>query len=494
MRVSFGAWHEKLAYAFGCDLRSLAAFRIAIGLLLLAGLAWRLPEFHEHYTDVGAWPIAAAHEDAPLRWPLSLYFLSGEPWWTAALFVVSALAAVALAAGWRTRTASVVSWVLLVSLQNRNGLMLNGGDVILRLLLFWGIFLPLGACWSVDARGRPKRRAVLVSTATVALLLQVAMVYFFNALYKTGASWRLAGTAIEESLRMETYATQMGHALLAAPGFLRFSTYTIWWLELLGPFLPFLPWRNALFRFAAVVLFMSFHAALFLCLRIGLFPLVGLSAWLPFLPAQFWNRFRVSPPEVPPLESRPWRWQVAPAIFLAFIFVWNISGFEKASRPEWFRRAGLQSGLDQKWQLFAPIPLQAEGWHVAVLECSDGLEYDALTGQEVNWDRPKSLAAGIRSVNWRKFLHEIRMGPSYRGRYLCEWIVREWNATHPSAQVQRIRLHYLWEWTANRQNPPDNQLVYEDPPGELTKELLARTLKEKRQPGKPVEPAEVGDL
>jgi hypothetical protein len=39
----------------------------------------------------------------------------------------------------------------------------------------------------VDARGRPKRRAVLVSAATVALLLQVAMVYFFNALYKTGA-------------------------------------------------------------------------------------------------------------------------------------------------------------------------------------------------------------------------------------------------------------------------------------------------------------------
>src|SRR5262245_25220903 len=140
-RAGFGAVpiiqavHQIAARVFGCDLRSLAVWRMALGLLLLGGLILRLPEFHAHYTEAGAWPIAAAQEDTPAYW--SIYFLHGSAAYVALLFGLSALAALALLLGWQTRAATIVSWVLLISLQTRNDLMLNGGDVLLRLMLFW---------------------------------------------------------------------------------------------------------------------------------------------------------------------------------------------------------------------------------------------------------------------------------------------------------------------------------------------------------------------
>jgi hypothetical protein len=36
-------------------------------------------------------------------------------------------------------------------LKQENGVIHQAGDLLLRLLLWWAMFLPLGACWSVDS-------------------------------------------------------------------------------------------------------------------------------------------------------------------------------------------------------------------------------------------------------------------------------------------------------------------------------------------------------
>lgn len=480
--------------ALGCDLRSLAALRIAMGLLLLAGLALRLPEFHEHYTDSGAWPLAAARGDAG-HWSLSLF--SGSAHWAGALFGISALAALALTVGWFTRTATVVSWVLLLSLHARNSLMLNGGDVLLRLLLFWGMLLPLGARWSLDARrarslaeNTPPTSAppTLVSAGTVALLVQVALVYVFNALYKTDPCWLADGTAITETLHLETYHTPWGRALLDMPGLLSAGTRVVWWLELLGPFLLFIPWRPAAFRLAAVGLFMGFHLSLFCTIRIGLFPLVGMAAWLPFIPGAFWDWLSRKHRYDRPIATQPIPLQVVQSAALALVVSVNLAGYFAKPGPHSFysevTAAARPFRLDQKWQLFAPKPLHHEGWYVAVLECDDN-EYDAFTGQEINWLRPASLAAWYPSVNWRKFLWDLRIGDPHRARWLCAWLRSRWEKDHPGKKVNRIRLHYLWEATARRQSPPGNQLIYEDPEGPMTAQF--------RSISKPTDAAERSD-
>ena len=137
---------------FGIDLRSLALFRIAIALLLLIDLASRLRLLSANYTDAGAHPRSTALLAYAMDGLPSLYMLGGSTRFALALFLVAGVAAVLLGIGWRTRIATVVSWLLLDSLHSRHLLLLDGGDYLLRCLLFWSIFLPLGARGSFDAR------------------------------------------------------------------------------------------------------------------------------------------------------------------------------------------------------------------------------------------------------------------------------------------------------------------------------------------------------
>ena len=53
--------------------------------------------------------------------------------------------------GYRARLATIACWFLVMSIHNRNPMILSAGDILLRLLLFWAMFLPLGARYSVDA-------------------------------------------------------------------------------------------------------------------------------------------------------------------------------------------------------------------------------------------------------------------------------------------------------------------------------------------------------
>jgi hypothetical protein len=273
------------------------------------------------------------------------------------------------------------------------------------------------------------------------------------------------------------------------------GTHVVWWLEFLGPVLAFIPWRNGFFRTLACALFMGFHAALFATLRINLFPLVGMAAWLAFLPPAFWNFRRRFPGPDSKIShvSQSWWAQTVAGVLMLLVIGSNVADWlrfrNKTELPQWLDTTLYKSlstlRIKQTWRLFAP-PLAMEGWYVTVLEYPDGSAYDALTGKEVSWDRPGSLADRMPSVNWRRFLMAIREGDGSRARWYCAWLMREWEATHPGAKVRRIRLHYLWEWTAKRQKPPDNQLVYETPPGAMTEQW-------KKLRATPVDPGERGD-
>ena len=137
------------ARMFGIDVRSLAVFRIGLGALLLADLAVRTTDLEAHYSDLGVLPRDFLSETMRGTWKWSLHIAHGSSLFQAMLFLVAAIAAFALMLGYRSRLASVVSWVLLFSLQTRNPLVNNGGDMLLRALLFWAMFLPLDQCWSL---------------------------------------------------------------------------------------------------------------------------------------------------------------------------------------------------------------------------------------------------------------------------------------------------------------------------------------------------------
>jgi vitamin K-dependent gamma-carboxylase-like protein len=281
----------KLTELFGADLRSLAALRIVLAVLVLADLASRAPDLYAHYTDRGVLP-GNVLQAILSPWAFSLNLVSGEPFFQALYFGVTALAALALLVGYRTRLMTVVVWVLLFSLQWRNPFVLNAGDTLLRMLLFWGMFLPLGAYWSLDRARKvaaPRLSMHFLSFATVGLFLQIAFMYWFAAIKKSGPEWRVDGTALYYALSIDQLTTPTGSYLLQFPALLKGLTFATLGLEIIGPFLLFFPFFTGPVRTGAIVAFMSFHFGIWLTLDIGIFPWIGAFCMVCFLPSWFWN-------------------------------------------------------------------------------------------------------------------------------------------------------------------------------------------------------------
>ena len=282
----------KLEQLFGLDLRSLAVLRIGLALLILTDLFKRAFDLQSHYSDEGILPRSVLIEQNLNPWRWSIHLFSGQALFQGVLFILAGAIAIALLFGYRTRFVTIISWALLLSLQLRNPLINNAGDVELRLILFWSIFLPLGAHYSVDralnssSRILPKR---LLSPATVALTLQVCFVYWFTWSLKSDPIWHTEGSAVYYALNLDYLVTPIGKFLLNFPSLLVFLTFTTLWFELLGPFLLFVPFRTDFFRFLAVMLFVGLHLGFGAGLLIGLFPYVSAVAWLAFLPSGFWQ-------------------------------------------------------------------------------------------------------------------------------------------------------------------------------------------------------------
>ena len=201
-----------MARLFAIDLSSLALFRVALGLAILVNLANLAPWAADFFSDQGVLTRdALVASTSPHRF--SLYLGNGKPIFVWLLFGVHALAALGLIVGWRSQWMAAVNWLLLISLINRNPFILQGGDQLITLLAFWGMFLPLGARWSVDAaladKPLPSPANSHLSIASAAMLAQVLYVYFIGALLKDSAIWIPDGEAVY-------YATHLANGLPAS--------------------------------------------------------------------------------------------------------------------------------------------------------------------------------------------------------------------------------------------------------------------------------------
>jgi Vitamin K-dependent gamma-carboxylase len=259
---------------------------------VLADLASRATDLRQHYTDAGILPRTALVEQVLSPWAFSLNLMNGQLFFQALLFVAAAVAALCMLFGYRTRLMTIVLWVLLLSIQWRNPLVGGSDGPLLRMLLFWAMFLPLGACWSVDRAKSTVRRVStgFLSMATFALFLQIAFVYWFTAVLKSGPEWRVDGTAIYYALSLDQISTQLGDYLLNFPELLKFMTFSTYGLEAFGPLLLFCPFFTGPVRTAAVFAFMSLHFGIWLTMDIGIFPWISALCMVCFLPAWFWEK------------------------------------------------------------------------------------------------------------------------------------------------------------------------------------------------------------
>ena len=278
---------------FGIDLRSLAIFRISIALIIVVDLIARFSDLEAHYTDRGVLPIDTVIEHSP-KWRVSVHLLNGSIEFQAVLFIIAGLFAVGLLLGYYTRFVTPVVWFLTISLHSRNWLVMQGGDYLLSLLLFWSMFLPLGARYSIDRLRNLhqfQESHLILSGGTVAALLQICFVYWFSAALKSPKNWLVRGTGVYYALMLDRYVTEPGKLLLEFhPLLLKFLTYATMGLEAFGPLLAFSPFLSGPVRCFVIVSFMTFHFGMGLCLELGLFSYICIASWLLFVPGWFWDQ------------------------------------------------------------------------------------------------------------------------------------------------------------------------------------------------------------
>jgi len=248
---------------FGLDLRSIALFRMLLGSLILFDLFLRSFDMNLFYTDDGL--LARKYLlDLNSKWYWSLHSAGGELWWQIILFTFAAIAAIALIFGYRSKLAAFVSFVLLASLLNRNGLILQGGDQLLVIMCFWSLFLPLGARYSVDAALTPEYQTnpnahpdnsaqPYFSVATIAIVFQVLYLYIFTAIMKTGDAWMVRFDAAYYAVSLQQFATPIGQWISQFPEFLKFATRYVIVVEYVAPLLVLCPFFWPWLRFTGII-------------------------------------------------------------------------------------------------------------------------------------------------------------------------------------------------------------------------------------------------
>lgn len=282
--------------SLGLDYRSLAFYRFFMGLIVMSDVLYRLPDLTNFYTDVGIVPRSTFVSEMSMPWSFSLHLANGSFGFALFMFALQFLFGLMLMVGFKSRWAMLGAFVMSVSVHNRNWLVNNGGDDIMRALLFISIFLPLNKCFSLDSALREKKEEIgdtHHSTWVLTFFLQVFVIYYVSYLLKDHPIWRRDFTAVFFSSRLDIFATPFGVWTRNFPLFLKISTIFTIWLEFAGPLLLVFSFVFGRFWWVArslvILLFWALHLGIIATMWIGVFPYLCLVMWAIFIPGPVWD-------------------------------------------------------------------------------------------------------------------------------------------------------------------------------------------------------------
>jgi hypothetical protein len=406
-------------------------FRVLFGLVLLSDLVRRWVELGFWYANSGLLPNHTLLWRPPTSNMFSLFFTASSVREAELGFVLCAVVYAMFILGYRTRWAQALALLARVSLNSRLAVLENGGDMVMDLLCLLTLPLPLGARFSLDAAAStPEHPAPtnetsatceisepantpVVSIAMLALLLQFAAIYLFNASAKSGVAWQ-DGSAVYYALHQDKLVTWLGvwmreHLSISAFHTLTWSTLATEWLGFALIITPVFV-RQA--RLLAVCLMPTLHLGFALGLNLGGFSPAMISFYPLLLTAEHWQglsrRFglrvrpicaalerhvrpwlRSRPPAVPISGIRRWLGEGAVVVILLAIASEALNdnvAVPQALRvpePRWAKAIIEYPRILQGWRMFSSEPSRVDSM----------IYVDAITGAGVHVDPYNAVAS-----------------------------------------------------------------------------------------------------
>ncbi|WP_149823495.1 HTTM domain-containing protein [Streptomyces tailanensis] len=135
-----------------------AIIRIGFAATWLLFLLREFPHRHELYGPDGPWNWDLAQQLLVDNDAFTVLIWSKSDVWFEIVYALAMLSSFLLLLGWRTRTASVLFMVGVLSLQNRSVFMGDGGDNVIHLMAIYLVLTRCGQVWSLDARRARRTR------------------------------------------------------------------------------------------------------------------------------------------------------------------------------------------------------------------------------------------------------------------------------------------------------------------------------------------------
>lgn len=263
---------------------TLGLLRILTAAVLLLSLINDFPFVVDYFSDEGVLSGRVDVLRSEYRFTILDYF--GSPEYVVIFYFLLIIFTLMLLIGKFTRISAIIAFILLASFHEKNTLVLNSGDTLMRLMLFYLALAPSGKCLSLDSI---KKRKSLTSKGYKEfqewdiwprrlVQIQLAIVYLFAFLPKTGITWR-DGTAIYYFLANPHFARFsfdfLGNFIILAT----FMTYATLLIELLFPILVWFKPTKKYMLIAGITL----HFSILVASNITFFSLIMIVAHLAFI-------------------------------------------------------------------------------------------------------------------------------------------------------------------------------------------------------------------
>jgi predicted DCC family thiol-disulfide oxidoreductase YuxK len=275
------AWATHEHWLIGASL-----MRVSLGIWAVFFYLLHWPVRRLLWGPDGILPFDRFADSGPI---LNVFAVTRSPVSFEALYLLASIVAVLMVIGWRPRLVVPLHWLMIWSFQERNQLLGDGGDNLMRIVLLFLIAVNTGAHFSISQGGvgRPTLRracvrercqaatefcrpllAVVHNCGVVLIIIQLGMLYFSTGLYKVmGDVWQ-SGTALYYILRVDEFSK---------PGVADFIYRNVY-LVVLGTYgtvlfeVTFVPsLLNRWSRYAIIVAGACFHAGIALVMGLVTF-------------------------------------------------------------------------------------------------------------------------------------------------------------------------------------------------------------------------------
>ncbi|MFN6037934.1 MAG: hypothetical protein ACK452_05660, partial [Bacteroidota bacterium] len=368
--------------------------------------------------------------------------------------------------------------------------------------LFWAIFLPWGARYSVDSISNPSSEKSFFGVAVLGYLMLQFSLYFFSALMKTSPEWRTEGSALYFALNIDQMTWPVGKWLLGFPGLLKFLSLSTFYIELISPFLLLIPFKSNFFRMIFFILICSLHLCIASVLYVGLFYLIGVvtvigllsGSAMDIMEAKFksfrrfaflmFNGFSQLFNSLISFQLKikinlpaflSYQFKLFKNGFLYFVICFNLlwcignlpgANFKVNQNFHWF---AYMFRLDQDWGMFAPEVFKEDGWYIYEAELEKNSKDSNRKifidinrdGKIVDYKKPENIIALFQDDRWRKFGEVWPREPDKVKKEFCRYLKNKWNTNNPNRRIANLNIVYMKEITKKNYIPstPERTVV-----------------------------------